>query len=69
MVDAIFDKELDAPDRVRILVQLLGRPMSVEVDPTILRAAGTATSRPPATRDFRIWKVFETAEPALAKSI
>jgi transcription antitermination factor NusG len=40
MVDAIFDKELDAPDRVRILVQLLGRPVSVEVDPTILRAAG-----------------------------
>jgi transcription antitermination factor NusG len=40
MVDAIFEKELDAPSRVQILVQLLGRPLAVEVDPTILRAAG-----------------------------
>jgi transcriptional antiterminator RfaH len=40
MVDAIFSAELDAPARVRILVQLLGRSVAVEVDPTILRAAG-----------------------------
>ena len=39
MVDAIFESELDAPSRVRILVQLLGRPLSVEVDPAILRAS------------------------------
>ena len=40
MVDAIFSAELDASTRVRFLVQLLGRPVAVEVDPTILRAAG-----------------------------
>jgi len=40
MVDAIFDKELDTPNRVQILVNLLGRPLAVDVDPTILRAAG-----------------------------
>jgi transcription antitermination factor NusG len=40
MVDAIFEKELDAPSRVQILVNLLGRPLAVEVDPTILRVAG-----------------------------
>jgi hypothetical protein len=40
MVDAIFERELDAPERVRILVRLLGRPLSVEVDPAILRPAG-----------------------------
>jgi transcription antitermination factor NusG len=40
MVDAIFDKELDAPARVRILVHLLGRSVPVEVDPAILRAVG-----------------------------
>src|SRR5438552_5139488 len=40
MVDAIFEKELDAPSRVQILVNLLGRPLAVEVDRTILRAAG-----------------------------
>jgi transcriptional antiterminator RfaH len=40
MVDAIFESELDAPSRVRILVHLLGRPLTVEVDPAILRAAG-----------------------------
>jgi transcription antitermination factor NusG len=40
MVDAIFSAELDAPERVRILVQLLGRSVAVEVDPAILRAAG-----------------------------
>ena len=40
MVDAIFERELDVPERVRILVQLLGRSVPVEVDPAILRAAG-----------------------------
>jgi transcriptional antiterminator RfaH len=40
MIDAIFERELDAPSRVRLLVQLLGRPLSVEVDLAILRAAG-----------------------------
>jgi hypothetical protein len=40
MIDAIFEGELDAPSRVRLLVQLLGRPLSVEVDLAILRAAG-----------------------------
>jgi transcription antitermination factor NusG len=39
MVDALFDRCLPAPDRVRILVHLLGRQVSVDVDPTILRAA------------------------------
>jgi transcriptional antiterminator RfaH len=40
MVDAIFERELDASSRVQILVHLLGRPLTVEVDPAILRAAG-----------------------------
>jgi len=40
MVDAIFEKNLDAPARVQILVHLLGRPLAVEVDPAILKAAG-----------------------------
>lgn len=39
MVNALFDRCLQAPDRVKILVHLLGRQLSVEVDPTILRAA------------------------------
>jgi transcription antitermination factor NusG len=40
MVDAIFERQLAAPERVRVLVQLLGRAVSVEVDSAILRAAG-----------------------------
>ena len=40
MVDAVFDASLDAPARVQVLVTLLGRPLTVEVDPAILRAAG-----------------------------
>jgi transcriptional antiterminator RfaH len=36
MVDAIFDRELSAPDRVQILVNLLGRPMTVRLDPAVL---------------------------------
>jgi transcription antitermination factor NusG len=40
MLDGIFERELDAPTRVRILVQLLGRTVPVEVDLAILRAAG-----------------------------
>lgn len=40
MVDAIFEKNLDAPERVQILVNLLGRALAVEVDPAILKAAG-----------------------------
>ena len=39
MVDAIFDREVDAPARVQVLVQLLGRPLAVEVDPAILKAS------------------------------
>jgi len=40
MLDAIFDQELDAPNRVRILVTLLGRQIRVEVDPATLSATG-----------------------------
>lgn len=40
MVDAIFERNLDAPARVEILVQMLGRAVTVEVDSAILRAAG-----------------------------
>ena len=40
MVDAIFDTELDASGRVRVLVQLLGRQLSVDVSPAILEATG-----------------------------
>ena len=40
MVDAIFEKNLDASQRVQVLVQLLGRPLTVEVDAAIVRAAG-----------------------------
>ena len=36
MVDAIFDRELSAPSRVQILVNLLGRPMQVRVDRAVL---------------------------------
>jgi transcription antitermination factor NusG len=39
MVDAIFDRNLDASQRVQVLVQLLGRPLAVEVDAAIVRAA------------------------------
>src|SRR5438105_680383 len=40
MVDAIFDRDLDGPARVQVLVQLLGRQMAVSLDPAILRATG-----------------------------
>jgi len=40
MVDAIFDSELDAPSRVRVLVTLLGRQIPVEVDPALLSPTG-----------------------------
>lgn len=40
MVDAIFDRDLDGPARVQVLVQLLGRQMPVRLDPAILRATG-----------------------------
>jgi hypothetical protein len=40
MIDAVFDRCLQAPDRVRILVQLLGRQIPVDVNATILSAAG-----------------------------
>lgn len=40
MVDAIFEKNLDASQRVQVLVQLLGRPLAVELDAAIVRAAG-----------------------------
>jgi transcription antitermination factor NusG len=39
MVDAIFDKALNTSERVQVLVHLLGRPMAVAVDATILRPA------------------------------
>jgi transcriptional antiterminator RfaH len=40
MVDAIFDKALNTSERVQVLVQLLGRPITVAVDAAILRPAG-----------------------------
>ena len=40
MVDALFEHDLPARERVTILVRLLGRLVSVEVDPQVLRAAG-----------------------------
>ena len=40
MVDAIFERNLDASQRVQVLVQILGRPLSVELDAAIVRAAG-----------------------------
>jgi transcription antitermination factor NusG len=40
MVDAVFDRELDGPARVQVLVQLLGRQMPIRVDLAILRTAG-----------------------------
>jgi transcription antitermination factor NusG len=40
MVDAIFERNLDASQRVQVLVQLLGRPLAVELDAAIVRAAG-----------------------------
>jgi transcription antitermination factor NusG len=40
MVDAIFEKNLDAAQRVLVLVQMLGRPLAVELDSAIVRAAG-----------------------------
>ena len=39
MVDAIFDRELSTSERVQVLVQLLGRPVTVVVDAAILRHA------------------------------
>ena len=40
MVDAIFDASLDASSRVQVLITLLGRALTVEVDPAILKASG-----------------------------
>jgi transcription antitermination factor NusG len=40
MLDAIFDRKLDAPERVQVLVQLLGRSLAVQLDPTILKPTG-----------------------------
>lgn len=39
-VDAIFERELDSPARVQILVNLVGRQLSVRIDPEVLRNAG-----------------------------
>jgi transcription antitermination factor NusG len=39
MVDAIFEKNLGASERVQVLVQLLGRPLMVELDTACIRAA------------------------------
>jgi len=40
MVDAIFEKNLDASQRVQVLVHMLGRSLPVEVDAAFVRAAG-----------------------------
>lgn len=40
MVDALFDRELDAAARVQVLVQLLGRQLAVALDPAMLTATG-----------------------------
>lgn len=40
MVDAIFERELDSSERLRILVNLLGRSVPVDLDAAIVRAAG-----------------------------
>src|ERR1700694_3512350 len=40
VLDAIFEKNLHASQRVQVLVQLLGRPLTVEVDAAIVGAAG-----------------------------
>jgi transcription antitermination factor NusG len=40
MVDAIFERHLSGAARVQILIHLLGRPLSVTIDPAILRPAG-----------------------------
>ncbi len=37
-VDAIFDRELDSPARVQILVQMMGRELPVQIDPSYLRS-------------------------------
>lgn len=37
-LDAIFDCELDAPHRVQILVQLMGRELRVRIDPNYIRS-------------------------------
>ncbi len=39
-VDAIFERELDARSRARILVRLLGRQIPVELDAALLRPVG-----------------------------
>jgi len=40
MVDALFERDVPARERVTILVQLLGRQLPVEVERQALRAAG-----------------------------
>jgi transcription antitermination factor NusG len=40
MVDGIFERHLSGAARVQILIHLLGRPLSVTIDPSILRPAG-----------------------------
>jgi hypothetical protein len=37
-VDAIFDRALDSPARVQILVQMMGRELPVQIDPSYLRS-------------------------------
>ena len=37
-VDAIFDRQLDTPARVQILVQMMGRELPVRIDPRHLRS-------------------------------
>jgi transcription antitermination factor NusG len=38
-LDAVFERELDTPDRVQILVNLFGRQLPVRIDPEALRPA------------------------------
>jgi len=48
-LDAVFDRALDAPARVQILVQLMHRTLPVQIDPAHLRSlhggAGESASR------------------------
>lgn len=40
-LDAIFDRELDAAARVRILIHFMGRELPVAIDPTHLRSVAS----------------------------
>jgi hypothetical protein len=40
MLDAIFERDLDAPARVQVLIELLGSSVRVALDSADLRATG-----------------------------